>query len=272
MMRNQRNGGIGLWLLFPVPSCIVAWIVAVLTLASLQLVEGLAPPPATTRAIVSKHQQHPHSRRTSSPPLRSTTRGLSITLLLRQAATSNSPDPVTPSSSVKEGTMATAVLSWADLVGAVGSTSVGRALNDEEALRITGRGAGAHRRNTLRLFDRPEDEGLPDLVLYRDHAGWCVLQNDGFREFGAIEESPPCLTVPYFPLSYPAVSLSVFRCPYWYVNCRTSRSQALTASRRTALARAPTPTHVSHPTCLLLLRLYATRYITPPHPVKRLCC
>jgi hypothetical protein len=66
-------------------------------------------------------------------------------------------------------------MSWDDLSGAAGSTGVGAALDREAELRRQGRG-GPHVQSTLRLFDAndKEDDKKPGIILYRDHAGWCV--------------------------------------------------------------------------------------------------
>ncbi len=61
--------------------------------------------------------------------------------------------------------------SWSDLQVLSASQAVGKSLNDEVKLRQSGHGS-AHVQSTLRLFDANNDE-MPKLTLYRDHAGWC---------------------------------------------------------------------------------------------------
>lgn len=51
-------------------------------------------------------------------------------------------------------------------------TPVGKSLNDEMELRKQGKGS-AHVQNTLRLFESSNNNKLPPIKLYRDHAGWC---------------------------------------------------------------------------------------------------
>ena len=64
--------------------------------------------------------------------------------------------------------------SWSDLQASASSTPVGSALDNEVALRPTGR-AGPFVQNKLRLFDSDDfsAEKPPKITLYRDHAGWC---------------------------------------------------------------------------------------------------
>jgi glutathione S-transferase len=59
--------------------------------------------------------------------------------------------------------------SWSELQTKVGETPVGQALNQEVKLRSKGLGA-ANVDNTLRVFD---SSSTPEIVLYRDKAGWC---------------------------------------------------------------------------------------------------
>ena len=64
--------------------------------------------------------------------------------------------------------------SWDDLVHQINATPVGTALTNEVQLRKTGQGS-AHVHNTLRTFDDSSSENeVPPVILYRDHAGWCV--------------------------------------------------------------------------------------------------
>ena len=64
--------------------------------------------------------------------------------------------------------------SWSDLQSSASSTPVGAALDNEVALRPTGR-AAPFVQNKLRLFDSEDfsAEKPPNITLYRDHAGWC---------------------------------------------------------------------------------------------------
>ena len=71
--------------------------------------------------------------------------------------------------SMSTASTTTALPSWADLVEQAAATPVGKALNNEVALRKEGKGSAA-RENTLRTFGR---DGEPLVTLYRDHAGWC---------------------------------------------------------------------------------------------------
>jgi hypothetical protein len=84
------------------------------------------------------------------------------------AAASNTNDPPTSSSTA----LLTVVMSWDELNAAAASTDVGAALHREVELRKQGRG-GPHVQSTLRLFDSKEEK-QPGIILYRDHAGWCV--------------------------------------------------------------------------------------------------
>jgi hypothetical protein len=59
-------------------------------------------------------------------------------------------------------------LSWSDLQSLVGETSVGKALNIENSLRMEGKGS-PHVQNKLRKFDLDDE---PAITLFRDHAGW----------------------------------------------------------------------------------------------------
>ena len=61
--------------------------------------------------------------------------------------------------------------SWSEIFSDVGTTSVGKALNNENDLRSKGKGS-AHVQNKLRQFKYP-DGNTPPITLYRDHAGWC---------------------------------------------------------------------------------------------------
>lgn len=64
--------------------------------------------------------------------------------------------------------------SWSDLQTSSSSTPVGSALDNDVALRPTGR-AAPFVQNKLRLFDSEDfsAEKPPKITLYRDHAGWC---------------------------------------------------------------------------------------------------
>ena len=64
--------------------------------------------------------------------------------------------------------------SWSDLQSSASSTPVGAALDNEVALRPTGR-AAPFVQNKLRLFNSEDfsAEKPPKITLYRDHAGWC---------------------------------------------------------------------------------------------------
>jgi hypothetical protein len=72
---------------------------------------------------------------------------------------------------------AATVPSWNDLARAASDTPVGRALDADADLRRRGLGA-PHVQITLRLFgsqtssERSGSDELPNLILYRDHAGW----------------------------------------------------------------------------------------------------
>lgn len=71
------------------------------------------------------------------------------------------------SSTINEPT--TSLPSWNDLVEQAGGRKVGKALNQEVALRQQGKGS-AHVQNSIRTFGSSEE---PAITLYRDHAGWC---------------------------------------------------------------------------------------------------
>ena len=68
----------------------------------------------------------------------------------------------------------TALPTWSDLQSTSSATSVGSALDNEAALRPTGR-AAPFVQNRLRLYDSTEfsADNPPKLTIYRDHAGWC---------------------------------------------------------------------------------------------------
>jgi hypothetical protein len=89
-----------------------------------------------------------------------------------------------PPESAAEPVTAATVPSWNDLARATSDTPVGRALDADADLRRRGLGA-PHVQNTLRLFasandvsttssERSGSDELPNLILYRDHAGWYV--------------------------------------------------------------------------------------------------
>jgi hypothetical protein len=61
----------------------------------------------------------------------------------------------------------TSIPSWLDLKTASIQTPVGKALEEQVALRKKGEGS-AHVHNTLRTFGK----GTPEITLFRDHAGW----------------------------------------------------------------------------------------------------
>ena len=61
----------------------------------------------------------------------------------------------------------TSIPSWIDLKAASIQTPVGKAMEEQVALRKKGEGS-AHVHNTLRTFAK----GTPELTLFRDHAGW----------------------------------------------------------------------------------------------------
>lgn len=63
----------------------------------------------------------------------------------------------------------TEISSWDDLKHLSGEQPVGAALNNEVALRLSGRGS-PHVQSKLRLFS---SDTKPKITLYRDHAGWC---------------------------------------------------------------------------------------------------
>lgn len=81
-----------------------------------------------------------------------------------------------PSSSSSAASPRTTVPSWSDLQTEVGSTAVGTSLNEEVALRKAGHGS-AHVHNTLRKFAPSSSPNeTPAITVFRDHAGWCVVE------------------------------------------------------------------------------------------------
>lgn len=71
----------------------------------------------------------------------------------------------------------TTIPSWDDLQSMISQTPVGQALDEQMVLRSKGVGA-PHVHSKLRLFPKQQDQespskGMPQLTLYRDHAGWC---------------------------------------------------------------------------------------------------
>ena len=66
--------------------------------------------------------------------------------------------------------VASRIPSWPDLQASVAQTPVGQALDLEATRRRSGTGA-PHVHNPLRMFGGDGDK--PNLILYRDHAGWC---------------------------------------------------------------------------------------------------
>lgn len=83
-------------------------------------------------------------------------------------ASSFSQSKLTMSAAASSKTMT--VPSWSDLQSKTKDNVVGKALENETALRKKGLGS-AQVSNTLRQFDL--EEGAPQITLYRDHAGWC---------------------------------------------------------------------------------------------------
>jgi glutathione S-transferase len=77
-----------------------------------------------------------------------------------------------PTSNLHMTATSTAAPSWSEIFSEVGTTSVGKALNDEGELRSKGKGS-AHVGNKLRVFNNAPDQSTPPITLFRDHAGWC---------------------------------------------------------------------------------------------------
>lgn len=81
------------------------------------------------------------------------------------------PHQSRPSTAMMATTAAT-IPSWSDLKKTVGETSVGNALNEEETLRLEGKGS-AHVSNKLRTFDSGGPE--PQITLFRDVGEFIVV-------------------------------------------------------------------------------------------------
>jgi hypothetical protein len=147
---------------------------------------GVSVAPSFTYPIARDHHHHYRHR------IMATTRDAA-------AAASDANDSASSLS-----TSLTTSMSWDELNAAAARTDVGQALNREVELRKQGRG-GPHVQSTMRLFDSKEDK--PNIILYRDHAGWCVIGTVGTRRLRVVSFSPTFkritwLIVTFFFLSF----------------------------------------------------------------------
>jgi hypothetical protein len=128
----------------------------------------LSPPSSATGVSVAPALAYPAAARFPGDPLH---RHRVMATTRDAAAASDASDSASASST----SLSTDIMSWDELNAAAARTDVGQALNREVELRKQGRG-GPHVQSTLRLFHSKEE--APNIILYRDHAGWCVGRKD----------------------------------------------------------------------------------------------